>query len=267
MSIVEGADKPSDILEYRDWLADALGVEVTSAVENHYKSVAATVLQQAQASDWWATLTHSLPGFNDEYHIQEGYPLIVPGIPPTLESKPFESFFIKTFRRNVLANARWNSPPDGGWILPNTWFTQINDIVRGRLLVKYLDGVTFLATKLEALATAAGLPFRATFEAKEEGYYAAHLYITPTFDVPGFKWDSQALPISVELQVATQLQDVIWRLTHSYYEQRRTSVAPPDIKWQWDPSCQEFVPNYLGHILHYVEGMIMEVRRRPGPQA
>lgn len=39
-------------------------------------------------------------------------------------------------------------------------------------------------------------------------------------------------------------------------------MKPLDIKWQWDYESDEFIPNYLGHILHYIEGMIMEVRKR-----
>ena len=30
--------------------------------------------------------------------------------------------------------------------------------------------------------------------------------------------------------------------------------------WQWNYKSDEFAANYLGHILHYVEGMIIEIR-------
>ncbi len=43
---------------------------------------------------------------------------------------------------------------------------------------------------------------------------------------------------------------------------RRKLLKPPDTKWQWDYKGDEFATNYLGHILHYVEGMIMDVRER-----
>ena len=33
-----------------------------------------------------------------------------------------------------------------------------------------------------------------------------------------------------------------------------------DMKWQWDYKSDEFTANYLGHILHYVEGRIVELR-------
>ena len=34
------------------------------------------------------------------------------------------------------------------------------------------------------------------------------------------------------------------------------------MKWQWDYKSDEFSANYLGHILHYVEGMIVEIREK-----
>jgi hypothetical protein len=47
---------------------------------------------------------------------------------------------------------------------------------------------------------------------------------------------------------------------HKYYEERRKRIKEENIKWQWNYKSDEFTVNYLGHILHYVEGMIMEVR-------
>jgi hypothetical protein len=39
-----------------------------------------------------------------------------------------------------------------------------------------------------------------------------------------------------------------------------------DISWKYD--SDQFISAYLGHILHYVEGMIIEVRdRKRGPDA
>ena len=64
----------------------------------------------------------------------------------------------------------------------------------------------------------------------------------------------------VEIQITTQLQEVIRRLLHKYYERQRSGRSTSDLKWQWDYKSDEFAANYLGHILHYVEGMIMDVR-------
>ncbi|MBA7713090.1 hypothetical protein ES703_122088 [subsurface metagenome] len=83
------------------------------------------------------------------------------------------------------------------------------------------------------------------------------------YSIP-LEFDSEKVPIKVEIQVTSQLQEAIDRLTHKYYEERRSKVKSSDSKWQWDYEGDEFIPNYLGHILHYIDGMIMEVKNREG---
>jgi len=67
----------------------------------------------------------------------------------------------------------------------------------------------------------------------------------------------------LEIQVTTQIKEVIKNLLHTYCESRRTTGVRPrlsDIAWNYRE--EEFAATYLGHILHYVEGMIIEVRDR-----
>ena len=99
-------------------------------------------------------------------------------------------------------------------------------------------------------------------EAREEGYYAAHLYVQREFEIPRIDWDTDKVDISIEIQVTTQLQDAIRKLLHKHYEERRKQVTDDDMKWQWDYKSDEFAANYLGHILHYVEGTIVEIREK-----
>lgn len=180
----------------------------------------------------------------------------------TLGSKSFDSFFLKTFRDNVARNSLWPAPPDGGWILPSNWVSRGNDIVRTCFVVKYLDGVEFLLQKLVALAEVHGLESKKYYVAGTDGYYAAHLYIHIRFEVPRIDFDTEKLVLSIELQITSQLQEAIRKLLHQHFEKRRTMVTKPDTEWQWNYKSDEFATNYLGHILHYVEGMIMEVRDR-----
>ena len=42
--------------------------------------------------------------------------------------------------------------------------------------------------------------------------------------------------------------------------EKRKRITKENVKWQWNYKGDEFTANYLGHILHYVEGMIMEIR-------
>ncbi len=123
-----------------------------------------------------------------------------------------------------------------------------------------MDGVDFLFSKLETLANELNLPLKIDYEAREEGYYAGHFNVIMQFSIPRIDWDAETITLTVEIQITTQLQEVIRRLLHKYYESHRLSQTKPPKKWQWDYRSEAFTANYLGHILHYIEGTILEVR-------
>ena len=162
------------------------------------------------------TLLSELREFNDEYLVNTGFLLFASGEPPRLVRKDFLSFFLKTYRKNVLLNDSWPDEPQGGWITPSNWMSKVNDIVRTTFTVKYLDGVMFLADKVLEVCKRVEAEARIDYEAREEGYYAAHLYFTHSAEIPRRDWDTEVVPLQVELQITTQLQDVIRRLTHVY---------------------------------------------------
>lgn len=126
-----------------------------------------------------------------------------------VELKPYSSFIGKGFRRNCLENEHWPDPPPEGWWLPDSWFRLAKDIVRTSLVVKYLDGVRFLGERLVSLADTHGLESDLTWEARAEGYYAAHLVTQHEVEIPRENWDTERITASVEIQVTTQLQEVI----------------------------------------------------------
>ncbi len=124
-----------------------------------------------------------------------------------------------------------------------------------------MDGVQFLADRMASVWEMHGARCSVFLEARQEGYYAAHVYGRQEFVVPKVSLGTEQINVTAEIQITTQLQEVIRRLLHRYYEERRRAPAK-QVKWQWDHSSDEFVANYLGHILHYVEGMIMEIREK-----
>ena len=134
--------------------------------------------------------------------------------------------------------------------------------MRSLLVVKYLDGVTFAADQISEIAKAQGTTCDIELKAREEGYYAAHLYFPVACEIPCENWDTEKVTISVELQITTQVQEVIRKLLHAYYEERRITGEQESATWQWNYKSPEFGANYLGHVLHYVEGMIMEIREK-----
>jgi len=254
--------RPQNVEEYKCWLRDKRHVDVTEKTCNYYDTVTRTVKTAFEKSPFWTDLGLNLKEYDAQYLIRDGYRLLASTSLPELGTKPFDSFLQKTYRKNVLENFNWPSQPEGGWILPDNWFPRINDIVRTCLVVKYLDGVRFILDAMHALCDQHGITSEESLEAREEGYYAAHLYVRQDFEVPKIDWDTKRINVAIEIQITTQLQEVIRKLLHKYYEKRRIGVAEHNSKWQWDYSSDEFAANYLGHILHYVEGMIMDVRRR-----
>jgi len=254
--------KPETISEYTAWLKKVFNVEIDDRYRTYFDSVASKVKRDVETSEFWSQFIGNFQAYDQEYLLKTGYPLFIPTIQPELLVKSFESFLLKTYRKNVVGNKWWPGEPEDGWILPNNWFLRINDIVRTLVVVKYFDGVEFVSGKIESLCNQHIMDCEVCFEAREEGYYAAHLYPRRSFEIPKINWDTEKVMLSFEIQITTQLQEVIRKLLHKYYEQRRKMVKKPTEMWQWDYKCDEFSTNYLGHILHYVEGMIMEIRER-----
>jgi len=248
--------------EYSNWMKTCLSLSLTNVQKQHYESVVEKARSTFLRSSFWIELNRRLPELNSEFRLIDGYDLLLRNAEPDLDVKSYDSFLLKTFRRNCLDNKAWPTEPTGGWMIPSSWHSRINDVIRTRYIVKYLDGVEFLANRIAKIATENGLEPRIDFETKAEGYYAAHLYVTPTFEVPAISWDTEYIQLSIEIQITTQLQEVILKLLHEHYEQRRKKSGLESMKWQWDYRSGEFASNYLGHILHYVEGMIAEIRHK-----
>lgn len=70
-------------------------------------------------------------------------------------------------------------------------------------VVKYLDGVEFMIDKIKFICEQQSLPCRIFLEAREEGYYAAHIYTKQEFEVPRVNWDTEKIKVSIEIQITT----------------------------------------------------------------
>jgi len=254
-------EKPRDLEEYAEWHNSELGAPLDRRWREYYTTVVHKVKVECESSDLWAALKTNLVEFDAAYRIEKAYRLLQrPDAVPELQVKPYRSALLKTFRYNVLNNPNWPEPPDQGWIRREQWFACLNDLVRTVIVVKYIDGVQYLIGKLRGMCTDYGVECRASLEAREEGYYAAHLNFISEYEVPSITWDTVRVRVPMELQVTTQIQDLLRALLHKYYEQRREEAQPPGFVWQWDYKSDQFSAAYLGHILHYVEAMIVELR-------
>ena len=147
--------KPTNLEEYRKWLKENHNSNVSRKTSNHYDAVALKVRQDFENSLFWKELTENLQTYNEKYLLQTSYPLFSGSEKITpLHLKSFDSFFLKTYRNNVVRNKNWPNQPNDGWEIPPNWISQCNDIVRTCFVVKYLDGVEFLINALEELAVA-----------------------------------------------------------------------------------------------------------------
>lgn len=226
----------------------------------YYEVVTSSLKAQFESSEFWLDLQARLPDFEAAYYVETGLGLLAFPHSGHVETKSWESFLAKTYRRNVLRNPSFPDEPSGGWLLPPTWFSATKDVVRTMFVVKYLDGVQELRKRVETLAAEHRLNCESTLEGTPAGYYAGHLVVTANLKVPTTSWAQREAPVPVELQVTTQIKEVIKGLLYRTYRLDRMQVED-DLEWQWEYDGRPFAANYLGHILHYVEGRIMNVRR------
>jgi len=176
--------KPRDAEEYRAWLKKEHGVEITTRTQTYYGSALNAAVEQIRSSHFWASLGQRLREFEDAYWLRTDYKLFAVPEAPLLQVKPFESAVSKSFRKNVLSNRNWPDPPQGGWILPENWLVRLNDLIRTLFVVKYADGVQYLVERITETANGTGDSCKSFYEARDEGYYAAHVYVLQPCEVP-----------------------------------------------------------------------------------
>ncbi len=216
-------EKPIDIEQYKIWIKKAHDIDITQRTRIYYDTVTNKIRDDFEKSKLWKNIINNLKDLNEEYRRESnGYILLDTSKRPNVYRKTFESFLLKTYRKNVLENERWpEKPANGEWILPDEWYGQIQDIVRTRFVVQYIDGVDFLIKYICSHCKDLDIPCQVDFEARNEGYYAAHLYIRQEFEIPKQTWDTKKFDAFIEIQIMTQLQDHIVMLLHEFYEDNR----------------------------------------------
>lgn len=255
-------EKPTNPQEYETWLKDKLDVVIDAKARTYYDAATRAMLDHLERADFWQGFKAELLEYDARYTAQCGFFLLMDkGNSLEVVIKPFDSLVDKTFRKNILANENFPDAPEAGWVTPTDWLTRVHDVVRTSIAVKYLDGVTFLAERIDELAQKFGRESGVDYEAREEGYYAAHVGVPLPAEIPSKKWDTDKIVFTLEIQITTQIQEAIRTLTHAFYEKRR-SATQIGKKWQWDYDSDEFRANYLAHTLHHMEGLIMDIRAR-----
>ncbi len=212
-------------------------------------------------TDFLKTLIDRLNSKRAEYSIGHEDLLFSP--PELMEiqifSKSYDSALNKAYRNNILYNRNYPRAPKGGYIDGNSIYSRVNDLLRSRIVCKYMDGPAFVDKILAEVAEDYGFAYESNSMETPGGYYAWHCY----FSIPSKVFLEGGIAdasIMFELQVTTQLADVMYVLTHQLYEKRRLGIAPDNSAWGWDPYSKEFRSTYLGHGLHLVEGIIQTLK-------
>jgi hypothetical protein len=237
-----------------EWYEACAKVYPQTGSPDYWKIVESNVIQWAKdltVSSFWSDTGGALDKWRTEYRGITGSTLLSQVKLPDFVPKSKESITDKLERKypvDQLEGAFLGEYP-----IPN-----IGDMVRVRLTCSYLDGVEFLASKLMELAKSAGVTAIHEKQGKIEGYYAQHINITQDVMLK-IAGHTILIRISAEIQIATDMSTKMWDTSHGLYE--RTRGQPMEAEnWQWKHSDPRFISNQLGHLVHLVDGLLIQLR-------
>jgi hypothetical protein len=186
----------------------------------------------------WAALTDKLYRVNREENALFSNPPILPTVGEVARNEP------ATLQR---------------WITPSVAGEVLDDLVRTKFVVPFVDGVIDVSARLTKIFADLGVQRFRRFHAKDTGYHARHYYAL--VEVPG---DDSIPPstVALEIKVLTKMQDQLGELTHLLYERHRTGSLKLEKKrksaWQFD--TPDFLATYLGHTGHFLEAKICDLK-------
>ncbi len=206
---------------------------------------------------FWQKFLNQYSVFEQEFQLKKSGELFTKSmVDNKIHLKSYESLISKIYRKNVLCNKNCpQEPTERKWIKKDNIFVNIKDILRTTVVVKYIDSIDFLINKFKDICKENNLLFEYNYENRDEGYYAAHCYIQHQIQISGdIVW--------LEVQITTQFQEILKNLLHKYYEQERELEKPNSCDWKWEFGSNKFSVHYLGHTLHFLEGIITNLRQK-----
>lgn len=252
--------KPASEAAFVEWAQKAIAPEFGTAFRGYYESKIAAVLLSVQQHEFFVGLDREIDAWNAAEKDATGSQLLMQRQVLELQRKPFQSVVNKCYRRNVIRNEDFPSPPKGGWIEPKNVFGRINDLIRGTLVCRYADGPEKLAVHLKGQAEKLGLDSWFYSQGREDGYYAFHFYVKVPVELYDFNHVPRNEAVAVEVQITTQLQDVLRQFTHEIYEQNRDTRRRENGEWKWQLNSHRFRAGYLSHTLHLLEAIVVQLR-------
>lgn len=254
-------EKPITFEKYISWAKETIASSFDDdPIKNMYSANMAIIKTAVEEHDFFQKLNDMSGQWCEEYINTYGCELYNSSSVPTLVTKPYESAIDKSFRFNVLWNNKFPEQPESGWIKADNLVVSFNDIIRGCLVCKYVDGPQYVIEKLTEFAESLKLNNRSYSQERDDGYYAYHFYIKIPVTLFNINFTDYESEIEVEIQVTTQLQEVLRSITHKFYEKERSVDTSDTGKWKWDFESGKFKVGYLSHTLHLLESIILESR-------
>lgn len=253
-------DAPPSLQSFPRWLKKNLKYDTASG-KIEYSAMAALLRNSFQESKFWSEFCANLRDYDEKYKLETGYDLFFRLETPQLLLKSYDSFLNKIYRNIFIKKDSKISVADCEKIDSAQLYSSANDIVRTLVIVKYLDGVERIVGELDDLCSNHTVMSLKEFKCNDDGYYAAHFYVFHDVDYPTADGPVTRSSLSIEIQITTQLQEVLRKVLHKSYEQIRSVVKESSIPWQWRYKEDGFITNYLGHTLHNIEGLLMKVRK------
>lgn len=253
---------------YEIFLSELLGYE-KEIMKNYYVDASNKMCNDFQESDFIKAINDNLNEYNQEYISENNFKLLDENKKVKIITKKYKNMLEKCFRKDVLQKEgalEILQSDDYDNLVKYVEYTPINcywkftDVIRTRITVNYMDGALDILEKLEELAKVKGLTPYKNYKASDDGYYALHLDVETDFEIPDVLRKTKNIKAKVEIQINTAVQNLLVDLSHEYYQKTRSNLKIQDIKWQWVHDSDNFIPNYIGHIAHYVEGMMLNIR-------
>jgi len=119
-------DKKPEYCDYEKWFEDEHKIEISNKTKSHYVSVTNKIKNDFENSDVWIHFINNLDSIESQYLLEKNYQLFTQADKPKLDIKDFNSFFLKTYRKNILNNDSWPEEPSEGWIVPDNWFSKMD---------------------------------------------------------------------------------------------------------------------------------------------
>jgi ppGpp synthetase/RelA/SpoT-type nucleotidyltranferase len=247
--------------DFPDWMESRFPGCIKPEHENWYQLNLNLAEQALQNSLFYANLEELLEKASLEFGNSSKGKLFDSIKRPVFVKKSFASCLNKSYRHNVVYNDRFPNPPENGWWTPENWFESINDLLRTQIKCRFADGVPILAREICSSAALHGLKHDTSVESRDAGYYAHHVTIKVPALISDITWQTKEVPLQVEIQVLTQLQALVYDITHVFYSETRASISEQSSNWKWDLGSNRFRASYMGHTLHLIDSLIVELRK------